>query len=61
MAPDRRRQHGALAANHWSDFGFIREAAAETQLTMAGSVITTIPILILYFATSSPRVSRPQD
>lgn len=31
--------------------GFIREAAAETQLTMAGSVITTIPILILYFLT----------
>jgi len=31
--------------------GFIREAAAETQLTMAGSVITTIPILILYFFT----------
>jgi multiple sugar transport system permease protein len=31
--------------------GFIREAAAETQLTMAGSVVTTIPILILYFFT----------
>ncbi|MGC9523041.1 MAG: carbohydrate ABC transporter permease [Anaerolineae bacterium] len=30
---------------------FISEAAAETQLTMAGSVITTIPILILYFFT----------
>lgn len=31
--------------------GFITEAAAETQLIMAGSVITTIPILILYFFT----------
>jgi ABC-type glycerol-3-phosphate transport system permease component len=31
--------------------GFISEAAAETQLIMAGSVITTIPILILYFFT----------
>ena len=30
---------------------FIQEAAAETQLTMAGSVITTIPILVLYFFT----------
>jgi ABC-type glycerol-3-phosphate transport system permease component len=30
---------------------FIREAAAETQLIMAGSVITTVPILILYFFT----------
>ena len=30
---------------------FISEAAAETQLIMAGSVITTIPILILYFFT----------
>lgn len=31
--------------------GFISEAAAETQLTMAGAVITTVPILILYFFT----------
>ena len=31
--------------------GFISEAGAETQLIMAGSVITTIPILILYFFT----------
>jgi len=31
--------------------GFITEAAAETQLIMAGSVITTIPILVLYFFT----------
>ncbi len=31
--------------------GFIGEAAAETHLVMAGSVITTIPILILYFFT----------
>ena len=30
---------------------FITEAAAETQLIMAGSVITTIPILTLYFFT----------
>ncbi|MBN1874834.1 MAG: carbohydrate ABC transporter permease [Anaerolineae bacterium] len=30
---------------------FIRESAAETQLVMAGSVITTIPILVLYFFT----------
>ncbi|MGC9349471.1 MAG: carbohydrate ABC transporter permease [Anaerolineae bacterium] len=30
---------------------FISEAAAETQLIMAGSVITTVPILILYFFT----------
>lgn len=30
---------------------FITEAAAETQLIMAGSVITTLPILILYFFT----------
>jgi len=30
---------------------FITEAAAETQLIMAGAVITTIPILILYFFT----------
>lgn len=30
---------------------FITEAAAETQMTMAGSVITTIPILVLYFFT----------
>ena len=30
---------------------FITEAAAETQLIMAGSVITTIPILVLYFFT----------
>lgn len=30
---------------------FISEAAAETQLVMAGSVITTIPILVLYFFT----------
>ena len=30
---------------------FIRESAAETQLIMAGSVITTIPILVLYFFT----------
>jgi len=29
--------------------GFITEASAETQLIMAGSVITTIPILVLYF------------
>jgi ABC-type glycerol-3-phosphate transport system permease component len=31
--------------------GFITEASAETQLVMAGSVITTIPILVLYFFT----------
>ncbi len=31
--------------------GFITEAGAETQLIMAGSVITTIPILVLYFFT----------
>jgi ABC-type glycerol-3-phosphate transport system permease component len=31
--------------------GFISEAGAQTQLIMAGSVITTIPILILYFFT----------
>lgn len=31
--------------------GFITEASAETQLIMAGSVITTIPILVLYFFT----------
>ena len=31
--------------------GFIRESAAETQLVMAGAVITTIPILVLYFFT----------
>jgi len=31
--------------------GFITEASAETQLIMAGSVITTIPILMLYFFT----------
>ena len=30
---------------------FITEAAAETQLIMAGAVITTIPILVLYFFT----------
>jgi ABC-type glycerol-3-phosphate transport system permease component len=30
---------------------FISEAGAETQLIMAGSVITTIPILVLYFFT----------
>ena len=30
---------------------FISEAAALTQLIMAGSVITTIPILVLYFFT----------
>ncbi|MBN1259996.1 MAG: carbohydrate ABC transporter permease [Anaerolineae bacterium] len=30
---------------------FISEASAETQLIMAGSVITTIPILVLYFFT----------
>ena len=30
---------------------FITEAAAETQMIMAGSVITTIPILVLYFFT----------
>ncbi|MCP4541083.1 MAG: carbohydrate ABC transporter permease [Chloroflexi bacterium] len=30
---------------------FITEAGAETQLIMAGSVITTIPILVLYFFT----------
>jgi len=30
---------------------FITEASAETQLIMAGSVITTIPILVLYFFT----------
>ncbi len=30
---------------------FITEQGAETQLIMAGSVITTIPILILYFFT----------
>ena len=30
---------------------FISEAAAETQLIMAGAVITTIPILVLYFFT----------
>jgi len=29
--------------------GFISEAGAETQLIMAGSVITTIPILVLYY------------
>ena len=31
--------------------GFITEASAETQLIMASSVITTIPILVLYFFT----------
>jgi ABC-type glycerol-3-phosphate transport system permease component len=31
--------------------GFMSESGAETQLIMAGSVITTIPILILYFFT----------
>ena len=31
--------------------GFITEAGAETQMIMAGSVITTIPILVLYFFT----------
>jgi ABC-type glycerol-3-phosphate transport system permease component len=31
--------------------GFISEAGAETQLILAGSVITTIPILVLYFFT----------
>jgi len=31
--------------------GFITEVSAETQLIMAGSVITTIPILALYFFT----------
>lgn len=31
--------------------GFISEAGAETQRIMAGSVITTIPILVLYFFT----------
>jgi ABC-type glycerol-3-phosphate transport system permease component len=31
--------------------GFMSEAGAETQLIMAGSVITTIPILVLYFFT----------
>jgi ABC-type glycerol-3-phosphate transport system permease component len=31
--------------------GVITEASAETQLIMAGSVITTIPILMLYFFT----------
>lgn len=31
--------------------GFISEQGAETQLIMAGSVITTIPILVLYFFT----------
>jgi ABC-type glycerol-3-phosphate transport system permease component len=31
--------------------GFITESGAETQLIMAGSVITTIPILVLYFFT----------
>ncbi len=30
---------------------FITEAAAESQLIMAGSVITTVPILLLYFFT----------
>ena len=30
---------------------FVTEAGAETQLSMAGSVITTIPILVLYFFT----------
>jgi len=30
---------------------FMSEAGAETQLIMAGSVITTIPILLLYFFT----------
>ncbi len=30
---------------------FITEASAETQLIMAGSVITTIPILVFYFFT----------
>jgi ABC-type glycerol-3-phosphate transport system permease component len=30
---------------------FITEAGAQTQLIMAGSVITTIPILVLYFFT----------
>jgi ABC-type glycerol-3-phosphate transport system permease component len=30
---------------------FISESAAETQKIMAGSVITTIPILVLYFFT----------
>jgi ABC-type glycerol-3-phosphate transport system permease component len=30
---------------------FISEAGAETQKIMAGSVITTIPILVLYFFT----------
>ena len=30
---------------------FISEAGAETQLIMAGSLITTIPILVLYFFT----------
>ncbi len=30
---------------------FITEAAAQSQLTMAGAVITTIPILVLYFFT----------
>jgi ABC-type glycerol-3-phosphate transport system permease component len=30
---------------------FISEQGAETQLIMAGSVITTIPILVLYFFT----------
>jgi len=31
--------------------GFITESGAETQLIMAGSVFTTIPILVLYFFT----------
>ena len=31
--------------------GFISESGAETQKIMAGSVITTIPILVLYFFT----------
>lgn len=32
-------------------WGFVTEAGPETQLLMAGAVITLIPILILYFLT----------
>ncbi len=44
-------QYGALASGDCGIDRIYLGAGAETQMIMAGAVITTIPILILYFFT----------
>ena len=39
---EHRRQHGGLADN--------REHAQDTELMMAGSVLTVLPVLVLFLA-----------